>query len=109
MTEQRIIDSTGEILGELHSLQVQQEEQARIALIFMREFKPTLLRLLEECKLMDRFYLMKTDILNDPNDLDIRSCMDDKLIDIAADKGFIYMPNHSTPNFLDFHKAKNIE
>ena len=107
MTEQEFIDSMSKTLSELRSQRVQQDEQARIALIFMREFRPTLLRLLKECKLMDKFCLMKTEILDEHNDFDIRSCMDDELINIAADKGFIYMQEHSTPDFLDFRKAQN--
>ena len=106
MTDQEIIDFADGILGGLHSHRMQLDEQARIALIYEKKFKPALLRILEECRLMERAMLCKTDIFDEPNNLDIRVYMSDELIDLASEKGFIYVPNHSTPDFLDFHKIE---
>lgn len=106
MTNQEFIDFMGEKLQELSSRKMQSNNQARVASIYEEKFKPILLCSLEEHRFMDKFCILKNEVLDEPNDFDIRCCMNNDLIEEAAQKGFAYMQDHSTPEFLDFHKIE---
>lgn len=106
MIDQEFIDFTSEKLQELSRQTTQLNNQARVASIYEEKFKPILLRSLEEHRFMDRFCILKNEILAESNDFDLRCCMSDELIEEAGQKGFAYIQNHSTPEFLEFYKIE---
>ena len=106
MTDKEFIDYANATLQELHTQRMQLEEQARVTLIIEKKFKPMFFRLLEEHKFMERIWIFKKDFLDESDNIDIRKCMSDELINIAAEKGFIYILQHSTSDSLDFHKTE---
>lgn len=81
-------------------------ENARIALIFQREFKSYLMRCITEDKNSTTIIIERSNFITEPCNFDIRQCMDEDTINEIAITGYQYQQKQSNVETLFFKRIK---
>lgn len=80
-------------------------DNARIALIFHREFKSYLMKRIEEDNDSSTIIIERSDFITEPCNYDIRQCMDEDTINEIAITGYQYQQEQSNVQALVFKKV----
>lgn len=104
MSEREFFGRAKDFLHKLHRENEQLNEEARIALFFMREFKPKLLQFLKESDGFSEVVFKKESIIEEECNYDMRKCMDNEIISAVAEMGIRYDWENSTDKELCFKR-----
>ncbi len=103
MKGQEIIDFVTEEMGKLRAKRLEDEEKARIDLLFERNFKPTLFGFLE-CSKEPKVAFTRGMVTNEKCDYNLLQMIDDTLKAEIYRKGYKFVEEESTPDTLVFQR-----
>ncbi len=109
MEDKRFFEFITSAINKTDEKNRQMNECARIALAIEQSFTPAFSRFLEKHKCDGVYWLSRKDIINEPCNYDIRKCMTDDFINVAAQKGYEYRQELSNPGGLVFYKRQQKE
>ena len=102
LSDKEFIEQVTNLLKGFHEENEQTDEDARIALIVMREFKPKLHQFLLNNKDFLKIVFRREDVIDGECRYDMRTCMDEEVINDVHNLGFIYCDENSKPDRLFF-------
>ena len=105
MKDKDFVQSVQEKLHELHVHRIELEEKARIANIFFKNFKPSLMDFLDH-SIEEKVSFTREMIISEPCDYNLRQGMDNDLILEIVRKGYRYIEEVSTSSELVFQKIE---
>lgn len=103
MSEQKFLSRMNCKLKELRQVNAELDDEARIALTVLKNFKPTLYSLLERNK-EDEFLLRLKDLTTEECNTDLMSLIDSEVRRELHMKGYYYIENESDNKKLLFRK-----
>lgn len=107
--EKEFIDWVERVIQKADEKVCQANEAARIDLIFMKKFKSTLMNHINSNIGKKEIRFEKTEVLQKEDNYNIRSGMDDDLINEVARKGYIYRGDLSSSDCLVFQQGNTLE
>lgn len=105
MKDKDFVQSVQEKLHELHVHRIELDEKARIANIFLKGFKSSLMEFIDNSS-EDKILFTREMIISEPCDYNLRQGMDNDLIVEIVRKGYRYIEEESTSSELVFQKIE---
>lgn len=105
MKDKDFVQSVQEKLHELHVHRIELDEKARIANIFLKGFKSSLMEFIDNST-EEKILFTREMITSEPCDYNLRQGMDDDLIVEIVHKGYRYIKEESTSSELVFQKIE---
>lgn len=103
MNEQKFNSKVMDLIERANQRIAEYDDKARIELIVLQNFKPTLYSLLE-CNKEDEFLLRLEDLTTEECNIDLRDLIDAEVRRELYRKGYDYIENQSDYNKLLFRK-----
>ncbi len=105
MKDKDFVQSVQEKLHELHVHRIELNEKARIANIFLKGFKSSLMEFIDNST-EEKILFTREMITSEPCDYNLRQGMDNDLIVEIVRKGYRYVEEESTSSKLVFQKIE---
>ena len=105
MKDKDFVQSVQEKLHELHVHRIELNEKARIANIFLKGFKSSLMEFIDNST-EEKILFTREMITSEPCDYNLRQGMDNDLIVEIVRKGYRYIEKESTSSELVFQKIE---